>query len=232
MVDFSPKPFDFAGLGVDEVNPETFGNFLIGPEVHRNLELIRGLRAPDVQNVISRLSDLSEGLDGQQSRALRGTAEAGMRQRHLNSLRELRGLGDRASPPQLANARRADLIRERLRGQADLERQMIADDLNRRPQVLGQLNAVVGQDIDRRQNLEQAISSTMLERQKQNLLALLQDLLSRRTTLVNDFSSQRSLHGQITAAELAAEASKAAARIGADAQVRAAQIAASAAGRF
>lgn len=107
-------------------------------------------RAGDVQSAIDRVRDLTQGADSQQFQALRGRGLAGLHNEYLTAQRGLRSLNDRQMPSLQADARAADLLKQRMRSRQDLEQGLILGDLDRRQEALTLLSSMLADDINRR----------------------------------------------------------------------------------
>lgn len=153
----------------------------------------------DRENVdfgLNQAKDLTRGPESIQLEGLRAQAEAGLRQQFQSSLRSLRSSQGRGVSPFTSQARASDLINSRLQAQADLERGLVVDDLNRRQQATALFNDALAADIQRQQAAQQFNAQIQFNENMQRLgnpelgAQLRSDLERTRAAQVSTFLSQ------------------------------------------
>lgn len=205
---------DVGGLarGVPTVNFADIRRLLDQAQQQRSAEFAEGslgridkdIRAGDVQGMVSQLQDLSQGLSGEQVSALRDRGLQNIQRSFLSSLRDLRGLSsDRSLPSSVAQVQKADLLRERLKQERDLEQSLIIDDISRRERTMSLLNQVLSSDIQRQQAAQQ-LNSVLELQERLNRLGT-PELAAQLNLQAQQSNVQRGMSLASTRAQLAGQ---------------------------
>lgn len=178
-------------------------------------------RPGEVNFALSNAGDLARGFNSQTLRALQSRGLAGIQTNFLNQLRNLRSVAaDRSLPSSFAAGQRADLLKERLRNQKDLEQGLILADVDQRFRGTELFNQILGGAVER----DIAIRTQRLGKPELDALSKLQMVLEQARLDNARNIAQGQTRAALTGARINAGATTDAAQIGANAQITSALI--------